>query len=64
MPKKNRIIVQPIEELEIINRRTHKIRKIKPYNKEIIIYNQELCQFQLLSNFSASYDLDSEPQHG
>tara|TARA_X000001388_G_C2194291_1_gene108760 strand:+ start:523 stop:717 length:195 start_codon:yes stop_codon:yes gene_type:complete len=64
MSKKNRTIIQPVEELEIINRRTHKIRKIKPYNKEVIIYNQELCEFQLLSKFSSSYDLDSESCNG
>ena len=59
--KKKKKIVQPIKEIEIINRRTHKIRKIIPADKEMIIYNQQLNEFQLLSNLSASYESSSEP---
>jgi hypothetical protein len=61
MSKKKKKIVQPIKEVEIINRRTKKTRIIFPQEKEIIIYNDELNEFQLLPAVSASYDEDNEP---
>jgi len=64
MARKKRKIVQPINEIEIINRRTRKRRKIYPFEKEIIVYNEELNEFQLLPRISASYDENSEPKNG
>jgi hypothetical protein len=64
MARKKRKIVQPINEIEIINRRTRKRRKIYPFEKEIIVYNEELNEFQLLPRTSASYDENSEPKNG
>ena len=63
MSKKKKKITQPIKEVEIINRRTKKYRKINLKDKEIIVYNEELNQFQLLSVVSASYDHNSEPKN-
>ena len=60
MAKKKKKIVQPIRKVEIINRRTKKTRIIFPLEKEIIIYNDELNEFQLLPAVSASYDVDNE----
>ena len=60
MAKKKKRIIQPIDEVEIISRRNHKFRKINLKNKEIIIYNKELNEFQLLPPQSSSYDGDSE----
>jgi hypothetical protein len=62
MAKKKKKIVQPINEVEIIDRRTRKSRKINLKDREIIIYNEELNEFQLLSVTSASYDVNSEPK--
>lgn len=62
MAKKKKKIVQPINEVEIINRRTRKSMKINLKDREIIIYNEELNEFQLLSVTSASYDVNSEPK--
>jgi len=56
MARKKKKIIQPIKEVEIINRRTHKSRKINIAEKEIVVYNQELNEFQLLTRISASYD--------
>ena len=56
MAKKKKKIIQPINEVEIINRRTKKIRKVYPNKKEFIIYNDELNEFQLLPAISSSYD--------
>jgi hypothetical protein len=56
MARKKKKIVQPINEVEIINIRTRKYRKINPKEKEIIVFNEELKEFQLLSNISSSYD--------
>lgn len=64
MARKKKKIIQPIREIEIINRRTKKRRKIYPFEKEIIIYNEELNEFQLLSQTSASYEVDSESKNG
>jgi hypothetical protein len=64
MARQKKKIVQPIREIEIINRRTRKRRKIYPFKKEIIIYNEELNEFQLLSHASASYEVNSEPKNG
>tara|TARA_R100000995_G_scaffold84524_1_gene63471 strand:+ start:1594 stop:1788 length:195 start_codon:yes stop_codon:yes gene_type:complete len=63
MAKKKKRIIQPIDEVEIISRRNHKFRKINLKNKEIIIYNKELNEFQLLLPQSSSYDEDSEPNN-
>ena len=63
MGKKKRKITQPIKEVEIIDRRSHKYRKINLKNKEIIVYNQELNEFQLLPPQSSSYDESSEPKN-
>ena len=60
MGKKKRKIRQPIKEVEIVNRRTKEIRKVCLNKKEIIIYNDELNEFQLLSVQSSSYDGHSE----
>jgi hypothetical protein len=56
MARKKKKIVQPIKEVEIVNRRTRKSRKINIAEKEIVVYNQELNEFQLLTRISASYD--------
>tara|TARA_R110002020_G_scaffold263910_1_gene478642 strand:+ start:3065 stop:3268 length:204 start_codon:yes stop_codon:yes gene_type:complete len=56
MTKKKKKIIQPINEVEIINRRTKKYRKINLKQKEIIVFNEDLKEFQLLSAISASYD--------
>ena len=67
MAKKRKKIVQPINEVEIINRRTKKYRKINLKEKEIIVFNEELKEFQLLSCVSASYDeqiTQVEPKNG
>tara|TARA_A100000164_G_C21798319_1_gene719377 strand:- start:386 stop:565 length:180 start_codon:yes stop_codon:yes gene_type:complete len=50
---------ESIEEVEIFSRKTSKTRIIFPLKKEIIIYNDELNEFQLLPAVSASYDEDS-----
>jgi|TARA_R110002020_G_scaffold299895_4_gene515624 hypothetical protein len=63
MAKKKKKIIQPINEVEIINRRTKKVRTIYPLEKEIIVYNNELNEFQLLSNITASYDENNELQN-
>ena len=47
MGRKKKRIIQPIKEVQIINRRTRKFRTIDIEKKEIVIYNQELNQFQL-----------------
>tara|TARA_B100001123_G_scaffold133677_1_gene154956 strand:- start:1569 stop:1763 length:195 start_codon:yes stop_codon:yes gene_type:complete len=64
MARKKKKIFQPIREVEIINRRTKKRRKIYPLEKETIIYNEELNEFQLLPHTSASYEVDCEPKNG
>ena len=56
MSKKKRKTSKPVKEVEIINRRTRKLRKIYLNEKQIIIYNDTLNEFQLLSVVSASYD--------
>ena len=63
MARKKKKITQPIEEVEIFSRKTKKSRTIFPLNKEIIIYNDELNEFQLLPAISASYDEDNEPNN-
>ena len=63
MAKKKKKVIQPIKEVEIINRRTKKIRTIYPLKKEIVVYNNELNEFQLLQAISASYDENSEPKN-
>tara|TARA_R110000824_G_scaffold384450_1_gene578451 strand:+ start:1060 stop:1254 length:195 start_codon:yes stop_codon:yes gene_type:complete len=63
MARKKKKITQPIREIEIINRRTRKRRKIYPFEKEIIVYNEELNEFQLLPRISASYDENCEPKN-
>ena len=60
MGKKKRKIAQPIKEVEIVNRRTKEIRKVCLNKKEIIIYNDELNEFQLLPVQSSSYDGNSD----
>ena len=59
MTKKNKKTTQTIEKVEIFSRKTKKTRIIFPLNKEIIIYNDELNEFQLLPVVSASYDKDN-----
>jgi|TARA_R100001163_G_C4937496_1_gene110785 hypothetical protein len=61
MARKKKKIIQPIKEVEIINRRTRKFRKINVEDEQLIIYNKELNEFQLLHVMSASYDEISEP---
>jgi hypothetical protein len=56
MARKKKKIVQPINEVEIINRRKHRYRTINLKEKEIIVFNDELREFQRLSNITASYD--------
>jgi len=63
MARKKKKIAQPIQEVEIFSRKTKKSRTIFPLNKEIIIYNDELNEFQLLPAISASYDEDNEPNN-
>ena len=63
MARKKKKIFQPINEVEIIDRRTRKSRKINLKDKEIIIYNKELNEFQLLPIHSSSYDGNSEPKN-
>ena len=46
-----------------MTKKTKKTRTIFPLNKEIIIYNDELNEFQLLPAVSASYDKDSKPKN-
>jgi hypothetical protein len=67
MARKKKKIVQPINKVEIINRRTKKYRTINLKDKEIIVYNEALNEFQLLSHISASYDENktiTEPNNG
>ena len=63
MARKKKKIIQPINEVEIINRRTRKYRTINFKEKETVLYNKELNEFQLLLPTSASYDVDSEPKN-
>jgi hypothetical protein len=63
MARKKKKIIQPINEVEIINRRKHRYRTINLKEKEIIVFNDELKEFQLLSNVSASYDENSGSQN-
>ena len=63
MSKKKKKITKPVEEVEIFSRKTNKSRTIFPLNKEIVIYNDELNEFQLLPAISASYDEDNEPKN-
>jgi hypothetical protein len=63
MSRKKKRIIQPIKEVEIINRRTKKTRIIYPLEKEIVIYNNELNEFQLLSASNDSYDEDNQPRN-
>ena len=50
---------ESIKKVEIFSSKTSKTRVIFPLKKEIIIYNDELNEFQLLPAVSASYDEDS-----
>jgi len=63
MARKKKKIFQPIKEIEIINRRTKKYRKLNLENEEIVIYNEALNEFQLLPSVSSSYDENSEPKN-
>ena len=45
MSKKKRKNSKPDKEVEIINRRTRKIRKIHLNEKQIIIYNKYINQY-------------------
>tara|TARA_R110000744_G_scaffold273053_1_gene385957 strand:- start:227 stop:421 length:195 start_codon:yes stop_codon:yes gene_type:complete len=56
MARKKKKIIQPINEVEIINRRTRRYRTINLKEKEIIVFNDDLKEFQRLSSVSASYD--------
>jgi hypothetical protein len=63
MSKKKKRIFQPINEVEIIDRRTKKTRKINLQDKEIIIYNEDLNKFQLIEMSGSNYDEDKEPKN-
>ena len=63
MARKKKKITQPINEVKIINRRTHKYRTINLKEKEIIVFNDELKEFQLLPHTSASYDERGIPKN-
>tara|TARA_R100001163_G_C5033942_1_gene173547 strand:+ start:680 stop:874 length:195 start_codon:yes stop_codon:yes gene_type:complete len=63
MGKRKKKIVQPIKEVEIINRSGKKYRKINLKDKQIVIYNQELNEFQLLPIISSSYEQGSDPKN-
>ena len=63
MTKKNKKKTKLIEKVKIFSRKTKKTRTIFPLNKEIVIYNDELNEFQLLPAVSASYDEDNEPKN-
>ena len=60
MAKKKKKVIQPINEVEIVNRGRRKYRTINLRDKEIIVFNEELKEFQLLSSVSASYDENSD----
>ena len=62
MARRKKKIIQPINKVEIINRRTKTYRTINLKEKEIIVFNDDLKEFQLLSNVSASYDENSGSQ--
>ena len=61
MARKKKKIIKKIFEIEIINRRTKKYRKVNLKEKEIVVYNDELNEFQLLPQISASYDENPKP---
>jgi len=61
MARKKKKIYQPINEVEIINRRTRKTRKINLQDKEVVIYNEELNKFQLIEVSGSNYDVNCEP---
>ena len=61
MARKKKKIIKKIFEVEIVNRRDKKYRKIDLRDKEIIVYNEELNEFQRLPRVSASYDENSNP---
>ena len=63
MARKKKKIIQPINEVEIINRRTRRYRTINLKEKEIIVFNEDLKEFQLLSSISASYDENNGSQN-
>ena len=63
MPKKKKKIFQPINEIEIVNRRTKKTRKINLQDKEIIIYNEDLNKFQLIEMSGSNYEDSREPKN-
>jgi hypothetical protein len=56
MARRKKKIIKKIFEIEIINRRTKKYRKVNLKEKEIIVYNEELNEFQRLSDITSSYD--------
>jgi len=61
MAKKKNKINKKILEVEIINRRTKKYRTVDLTEKEIVVYNKDLSEFQLLPTLSASYDENYKP---
>jgi hypothetical protein len=63
MARKKKKITKKIFEIEIINYTTKKYRKLKLDDKEIVVYNKELNEFQLLPQISASYDENCEPKN-
>tara|TARA_B100000029_G_scaffold513916_1_gene614917 strand:- start:1112 stop:1306 length:195 start_codon:yes stop_codon:yes gene_type:complete len=62
MGQKKKKLRPSITEVEIINRSTKKYRKIDLSEKEVVIYNNILNEFQLLSVISASYDGTGAPK--
>tara|TARA_R110002020_G_scaffold323543_1_gene539275 strand:- start:286 stop:480 length:195 start_codon:yes stop_codon:yes gene_type:complete len=63
MARKKKKTIQPINKVEIINRRTKTYRTINFKEKEIIVFNDDLKEFQRLCNVSASYDENNESNY-
>jgi len=61
MARKKKKIIKKILEVEVINYTTKKYRKVDLRDKEIIVYNEELNEFQRLPRVSASYDENHKP---
>ena len=55
MARKKKKIIQPINKVEIIHRRGRRLRILNLKDQEIVIYNTELNEFQLLPPISSSY---------
>ena len=64
MKRKKKKQAKKIVHIETIDRRAKKYRKINLKEKEIIVFNEDLKEFQLLPPLSASYEETSEPCNG